>query len=504
MVQQQAHYNDDTPNNFPDDYDESKVDSRVRLRSKAIRGKYRGVDVRGALAQGIEIAGAIAGESVQNASDAKKIATDSSNHIDTTLAAITNEAGGEGAAAEVIAGRTDKDGNTYDSLGKRLNAMPTQKDVAYAPLANAMVQNYNVPGSVDKLESFALSIRTDVAFKMLFLTDVHFGKGTNDQPTLDAYPERDYVDAPPLSIAQLCNMRVLNGTVDCAVMNGDNVHGHEGHDVNLRRNRQSITTARAALLDTDLFITVGNHDSGQVWDKTKDTAVKRNELLDIYDYSNNAFGETRKDFAAYKDYPDKKVRLISLAGFDNPEIYTDDGITLKYPSGQWSVYSQSQLDFVASALSTVPDGFAVLMTTHAPLQGFFGNTSTTASVNHDLLKGILSAYVGKTTYTGIGTVADCPASVSVDFTNAKGDLAGIINGHQHRDRPLQTVDGINAVERTCFLAADRGDSSEATYTTKETLGTIDQYAFDVVEVDTSTRTVSFKRFGVGSDYSYEY
>lgn len=71
MVQQQAHYNDDTPNNFPDDYDESKVDSRVKLRSKAIRGKSYGIDVRGALAQGLEIAGAIAGESLTTASDAK-------------------------------------------------------------------------------------------------------------------------------------------------------------------------------------------------------------------------------------------------------------------------------------------------------------------------------------------------------------------------------------------------------------------------------------------------
>ena len=56
---------DPTANNFPNDYTTSGIDNRILLRSKAIREKMYGVDVREALAQGIEISGSVA----QNAKD---------------------------------------------------------------------------------------------------------------------------------------------------------------------------------------------------------------------------------------------------------------------------------------------------------------------------------------------------------------------------------------------------------------------------------------------------
>jgi hypothetical protein len=115
MVQQQAHYNDDTPNNFPDDYDDTKVDSRVKLRSKAIRGKYRGVDVRGALAQGIEIAGEIAGESVESATDAKNMSQDTQNRFD-------DQINGKVDPNEVIDARRPTGGDAFDTLKLRLDA----------------------------------------------------------------------------------------------------------------------------------------------------------------------------------------------------------------------------------------------------------------------------------------------------------------------------------------------------------------------------------------------
>lgn len=75
MADQQAKYRDPTENNFPNDYDAADVDDRITLRSKAVREKQKGVDVRGALAQGIEIAGVVAGEGRQAGQDAKDVAT---------------------------------------------------------------------------------------------------------------------------------------------------------------------------------------------------------------------------------------------------------------------------------------------------------------------------------------------------------------------------------------------------------------------------------------------
>lgn len=116
MADQQASYCDPTENSFPDDYDLSKVDSRIVLRSKSVRKKQKGKDVRGALAQGIEIAGAVAGESVQSATDAKTIADDTRKRFDDQIAGSTND-------DEVIDARRPKNAEqAYQTLGKRLDA----------------------------------------------------------------------------------------------------------------------------------------------------------------------------------------------------------------------------------------------------------------------------------------------------------------------------------------------------------------------------------------------
>ena len=51
----QVDYRDPTPNNFPQDYDPSKVDSRVKLRSESIKHKQKGKHTREAMYQALEI-----------------------------------------------------------------------------------------------------------------------------------------------------------------------------------------------------------------------------------------------------------------------------------------------------------------------------------------------------------------------------------------------------------------------------------------------------------------
>ncbi|MDN6445641.1 MAG: hypothetical protein L0K32_00785, partial [Lacticaseibacillus paracasei] len=137
MVEQQATYRDPTENGFPDDYDQSKVDSRVAIRAKAVREKQKGVDVRGALAQGVEIAGAIAGESVQSAIDAKAIAKDTQGRFNDQISGTTN-------SDEVIDARRPLGGNAYQTLGQRLDDM--QSDPAKLKyMSLAVTYNSNEP-----------------------------------------------------------------------------------------------------------------------------------------------------------------------------------------------------------------------------------------------------------------------------------------------------------------------------------------------------------------------
>lgn len=75
MAEQEATYRDPSENNFPNDYDESNIDSRIKLRTNAVRQKMYGVDVRGALAQAVEIGGAVAGDAKKSSDSAVSQAT---------------------------------------------------------------------------------------------------------------------------------------------------------------------------------------------------------------------------------------------------------------------------------------------------------------------------------------------------------------------------------------------------------------------------------------------
>lgn len=115
MAQQQADYNDSTPNNFPNDYDPSKIDSRVAIRANAVRGKKKGVDVRGALAQGVEIASVDATEAKANATQATVIARDLQDRWDSQI-------NGKVDPSEVVDARQPFGGNAYKTLNERIEA----------------------------------------------------------------------------------------------------------------------------------------------------------------------------------------------------------------------------------------------------------------------------------------------------------------------------------------------------------------------------------------------
>lgn len=366
-----------------------------------------------------------------------------------------------------------------------------------------IVRDYNYIGESKDLKAFKESVSSDGKFKILYVTDMHYGEGTNDAGTANSDEYRDYVKAPPLTKLMLKNLALLDGVVDASIWNGDLIHGHEGKDVNKIHNISISGMIRGVMPNTDAFIGIGNHEDGTVWNYQE--PITKEELLSEYDYDNNNFGETRSGFAAYKDYDESKIRIIHIAGYDNPELYDSKG-DLKYPRGSHSVFTQEQLDFVIESLNGVPDGYTVIMFNHGPLLGFFGNTpySTAYNVNHDLLNGILSAFVNNGLYSGEGSNEDYPASVNCDFSNKTAYFAGIITGHEHRDKGVQTVNGVKSVMRTCFLAADRGGDGVGTSTTDADFGTKQQYAFDVIEIDTANKKVEFKRFGKGSNYEYEY
>lgn len=384
---------------------------------------------------------------------------------------------------EVIAAR-----GGYDSLAERLD-----QGFVYNGLSESFITDSN-PVILDAIETFKSTIDTDKAtFKIVNLQDLHYSKRTNMG---DAYDK-----AAPLVMKQLDNIGLLNGAVNAAILNGDNVHGNEARSITKLRNKQVITKARSVLDRTDVFVQIGNHEDNSVFKKATVDRLTEDDLLECYDFTSNRFGEKRyKDISpyCYKDYPEFNLRVISLAGFENPDVYDGEG-NVKYPRATASVFDINQINWLVNDALIVPRNYATVIFNHSPLLNFFKNTpyNYMTNVNHDLVEGVINAFATGSKFNGIGTNIDFPAEINADFTvQGKRDLIGIFCGHEHwdADNKIEMVNSIRSVERTCNISV--GNNRE--------IGTINQYAFDVIEINTVKRTVNFNRFGQGENLKFNY
>lgn len=115
MADNQATYRDPTENIFPADYDESKIDPRVRIRTKAVREKMYGVDVRGAMAQAEEISSVVSTE-------ANELAEKTSERQDELEERYDRQIAGNTDISEVIDARdSNVSGVSFITLKRRLD-----------------------------------------------------------------------------------------------------------------------------------------------------------------------------------------------------------------------------------------------------------------------------------------------------------------------------------------------------------------------------------------------
>lgn len=115
---------DPYPNNFPDDYDKTKVDPRVRLRTSAVKNKLIGLDTREAMEQAPEIISVVATEAKELSEETSERQDELEEHWETVLAETTD-------GAEVIDARTDIYGIAHKTLKKRIDAMQENEIVLF-------------------------------------------------------------------------------------------------------------------------------------------------------------------------------------------------------------------------------------------------------------------------------------------------------------------------------------------------------------------------------------
>ncbi|KAF0361372.1 phage baseplate upper protein [Pediococcus acidilactici] len=304
------------------------------------------------------------------------------------------------------------------------------------------------------LDNLKVSIDTD-KFNMIFITDTHYAQ----QSELDDY-------APGYAVDHLNNALYLDDSVDVIVAGGDNIDGHNNSYNGILNDEKkfAIELLYGSNNHADKFALKGNHDDGS-W---RLYAYRQGEL--DYQYSTPEtipFSKFKSDYQNadllfeehrngdsnyfYKDYPEKKVRLIGLDSNDTPEDkLTSDG-GLKYVGIDYMGYRQEQLDWIANtALQNVPEDYTTIIIGHCgaestPYDDDLSDPTHGHHTNQAQLNQIINNFIKGTAETITNDVTDFEINVKTDFT-AQGPrvMAGYIHGHDHKENYSTTV-GFNSI-----------------------------------------------------------
>ena len=152
----------------------------------------------------------------------------------------------------------------------------------------------------------------------------------------------------------------------------------------------------------------GNHDGS--WGSTLNgTTYPYNFTLEemynkvyapTYKYHNVVTDDSGTGY--YVDDTTRKVRYIMLNTHCNKYELNADG-SAKYNNMSTARFTQSQYDMVIEALSTVGDGWAVLVGAHTPINNAYGKAfgdETNTTGDHIVMRNLLKAYKNKTSYSG--------------------------------------------------------------------------------------------------------
>lgn len=266
-------------------------------------------------------------------------------------------------------------------------------------------------------------------------------------------------------------------SVDCYINGGDSIY----YGTKFKANGVSCMEQVNELIDTDdMVYCVGNHDYNGIstgetnniewnFNRTDYENLMMRRLKDIHRPS--------EKFYYYRDFTDKKVRVISLDTSDTGFTFETNGNITNDPLTQFNI-SQAQLDWLKTDALNVDDNWNIIIVMHVGAytesDGFIDNNPLT---NSNLLIAMLKAYNNK----------------SGDFANYKGNLVCVLSGHAHADGYCNK-DGFNAIQVNCSYPSKSNREPN----------TIDEVAVDCVTIDSEAKKIKLFRFGNGNDREYSF
>ena len=262
-----------------------------------------------------------------------------------------------------------------------------------------------------------------------------------------------------------------------------------------------------------LINAVGNHDyngiasvsQNESWTVTPEQIY--NLLGSNLEEDTNITWGSKSRMYYYKDYPNKKFRLIVLNSSDAEHIFDESGVML-VNSLVNAGYRQDQLEWLANTALDFTDktDWHTIVVSHVGWYGTEEGLTTPLLINRDAVKAVVKNFIAGTsesiTFTDTTTSnAMFSVNIAVNFTTQGAmSFVGIFSGHNHKDLIIDdTTNGIHQVVTTCAYPGSTNDPL-----VDRTPNTYNAIAFDTIIVNKTTRAVILKRFGAGEDRTYNY
>lgn len=422
---------------------------------------------------------------------------------DTNLTSIKNRIGlAEDELNKLLKMIDDKNLLTQDEFNAQIKIVNQNITDALEKLKGNIIvgDNIRIGKTVSKSNQSAIenlkSLVDPTLFNFVFFTDCHYDQWNDPNRT---------------GLERLNNALLMDGTVDTIIAGGDNIDGGSSlYDIVLSQHKEYIDDMFFYHNEgSDKFILKGNHDdaSGRQigYRKSGDkefantTSIPSEDLKRIYNNAALLNGEKRNGNSNYfyKDYPDKKIRLVGLDSNDTPDSILDADGYLKYPGLKYMGYRQEQINWLANtALQNVPEDYTTIIVGHVHADARTGTSVDEDDINSDhyynidIVDKIISDFMHGTSSTLTSTTKNWEVSVKTDFTNqGKRIMAGYIHGHQHKDNYTSDL-GFNNIGITCSIGTDVKNPSD------------DGWA--VISVDPTKQTIQVRGFGRAATRSFNF
>lgn len=316
--------------------------------------------------------------------------------------------------------------------------------------------------------------------------------------------------AKSLEHYQWCALSTLYNHADALIALGDNINGDEP------RGRLSMTLmhVRSMLqtkyVRTAMFMIRGNHDNGAGHQNTE--GQNADEVLDDDAIKNgfgtklSYYGEVRDGDSLYfyKDFPEKKVRVVGLDSSDIPLEKKNSNGSYAYDTNTAGFRAQ-QLNWFANKALMLPDNsWQLIVFFHIPFPNAFGQWAEDDSFkNYHHAIAILNAFKNGASVS-INDTSNPDFAVSglqADYSKqGQGTLIAVVNGHLHRDdQDTSILNGTPIIEVTTSASFV---SNVIDYSKRR--NTNDEDAWDLISINTKDHKIHCYRFGRGSDRDFTY